>query len=71
MSAEVTTALIGAVEFGESGARLVGLAWLVLAFGFVIAAYGVWRGEPWALGLTGSLAVVSLLVCILGLPIRC
>ncbi len=32
------------------------------------AGYGVWRGEPWALALTGVLAAVSLVICVLGLP---
>lgn len=63
-----TTALNGALEIGDSGARLIGLVWLALAIGFVAAGYGVWRGEPWALALTGVLAVVSLVVCVLGLP---
>ena len=63
-----TTALNGALEVGDSGARLIGLVWLALAIGFVAAGYGVWRGEPWALALTGVLAAVSLVVCVLGLP---
>jgi len=63
-----TTVLNGALEVGGSGARLIGLVWLALAIGFVAAGYGVWRGEPWALALTGILAAVSLVVCILGLP---
>jgi hypothetical protein len=63
-----TTALNGALEIGDSGARLIGLVWLALAIGFVAADYGVWRGESWALGLTGVLAGVSLVLCVLGLP---
>ncbi len=56
------------MEIGDSGARLIGLVWLVLRFGVVVAGYGVWRGEPWALALTGVLAIVALVVCILRLP---
>ncbi len=63
-----TTALNGTLEIGEFGGRFVGLVWLALAIGFVVAGYGVWRRQPWALALTGILAVVSLLVCVLGLP---
>ena len=63
-----TTALNGALEIGDSGVRLVGLVWLGLAVGFAAAGYGIWRGEPWALALTGVLAIVSLVVCVLGLP---
>ena len=63
-----TTALGGAIALGELGARLVGIAWLVLAIGFVIAAVAAARGAPWARVLTGILAVASLLVCVHGLP---
>ena len=42
--------------------------WLGLTIGFLAAGYGVWRHEPWAVGLTGVLAIVSLTVCLLGLP---
>ena len=44
------------------------LVWLGLTFGFLVAGYGIWRGERWAVGLTGVLAIVSLVVCALGLP---
>lgn len=63
-----TTALSGAVDIGDAGVRLIGLLWLGLAVGFAAAAYGVWRGERWAAGLAGVLAIVSLVVCVLGLP---
>jgi peptidoglycan/LPS O-acetylase OafA/YrhL len=48
--------------------RLIGLVWLGLTFGFLAAAYGVGRRKPWAVGLTGVLAIVSLIVCVAGLP---
>ena len=63
-----TTVLAGAVELGELGSRAVGLAWLALAVGFLIAAIGIWRNGSWALAATGALAVGSLIVCVLGLP---
>jgi hypothetical protein len=63
-----TTALGGAVQLGEAGAAIVGLAWLVIAAGFVVAAAGTWRRRAWAVGLTASLAIASLVVCALGLP---
>jgi hypothetical protein len=63
-----TTALNGTLEIGDGGARLVGLLWLALAVGFVVAGYGVWRGKPWAPALTGVLAAASLVICVLGLP---
>jgi hypothetical protein len=39
-----------------------------LTFGLLAAGYAVWRGKLWALGLTGVLATVSLIVCVAGLP---
>jgi hypothetical protein len=63
-----TTALDGAIALGDAGARAVGVVWLACAVGFVIAGFGIWRGESWALPLTASLAVVSIVVCALGLP---
>jgi hypothetical protein len=63
-----TTALGGNVELGTTGAQVVGLAWLAIAVGFVVAAIGVWRRSAWALGLTAALATASLVVCVLGLP---
>lgn len=63
-----TSALNGALELGDPGARLVGLAWLVLAIAFVVAAVAVWRRARWAAPTVGALAVASLAVCALGLP---
>ena len=63
-----TTVLNGALDVGDAGVRVVGLVWLGLSAGFLAAGYGVWRGKRWAVGLTGVLAVVSLVVCLLGLP---
>lgn len=63
-----TTALAGSVELGTTGAQVVGLAWLLIAVGFVVAAIGAWRRAAWALGLTAGLAIASLVVCVLGLP---
>jgi hypothetical protein len=63
-----TTILGGAQDVGDAGVRLIGLVWLGLTLGFLTAGYGVWRGKPWAVGLTGVLASASLIVCIVGLP---
>ena len=63
-----TSALDGAVALGEPGVRLVGVAWLVLAVGFVVAGIATWRRAAWAARLTAVLAVGSIVVCVLGLP---
>jgi hypothetical protein len=63
-----TTILSGAQEVGDAGVRLIGLVWLGLTLSFLAAASAVWRGKPWAVVLTGVLAIASLIVCIVGLP---
>jgi hypothetical protein len=63
-----TTVFGGALDVGDAGARFIGLVWLGLTFGFLAAGYGIWRRTRWAVGLTAVLAVVSLVVCLLGLP---
>ncbi len=63
-----TTALGGAVALGEPAVRMVGVVWLVLAIGFVVAGVGAWRGNRWTVPLTAMLAIVSIAVCALGLP---
>ncbi len=63
-----TRALNGSLPVGDTGARLIGLVWLALAVGFVVAALAIRRGRPWALPTTAGMAAVSLVVCVLGLP---
>jgi hypothetical protein len=63
-----TTALNGLVELGEAGSLVLGVTWLLLAVGFVVAGVGLWRGRAWASSLTAGLAIASIGVCVLGLP---
>jgi hypothetical protein len=63
-----TSAFGGLADFGGVGVRLVGVVWLVCAVGFVVAGVGIVRRAAWALPLTAVLAVVSLVVCLMGLP---
>jgi hypothetical protein len=63
-----TTVLGGAFDIGDVGVRAMGLVWLGLTFGFLAGAHAVWREKPWAVGLSGVLAVVSLIACVAGLP---
>ena len=62
------TALGGLAELGDVGTRMVGVAWLVCAVGFVVAGVGIARRSPWARRLTVSLAAVSIVLCVLALP---
>lgn len=61
------TDVLGA-DLGATGMRVVGVVWLVLAVGFVVAGVGVVRRAAWALPLTAGLAALSLVVCLLALP---
>jgi hypothetical protein len=63
-----TTTAGGLADLGDVGVRLVGAVWLVCALGFVVAGVGIGRRAPWSLPLTAVLAVVSLVVCLIGLP---
>jgi hypothetical protein len=63
-----TTAFGGALSVGDGGARVIGLAWLALAAGFVIAGIALFRNVGWALPLAAALALGSLAVCAMGLP---
>jgi hypothetical protein len=63
-----TSAAWDAVELGEAGYKLVGVAWLVVATAFVVAAVGLWSSRPWAWTLTTGAALASLPLCILGSP---
>ncbi len=63
-----TTLLAGLVDVGPAGIRAVGALWLLVAAGFVLAGFGVWRGEPWAVGVAAGLALGSLVLCVFGLP---
>ena len=63
-----TTVLDGTADLGEIGVRVVGIIWLACAIGFIVAAVGLVRRTTWALPLTAILAIVSLVVCVVGLP---
>ncbi len=63
-----TTAFNGAVEIGDGGARVVGIAWLIGVAVFLVAAWGLWRNTAWALRGALVAAAVSAVICAAGLP---
>ena len=63
-----TTLLAGGLNVGDTGMRAVGLLWLLLALGFVVAGGGVVTGQSWWRMLALGVTVLSLVVTILGLP---
>lgn len=63
-----TNVLQGNVDLGAAGTALLGLAWLGVCVGFLVAALGLLRRSAWALTLTAWLASGSLILCGLWLP---
>lgn len=49
-------------------ARLLGVAWLVVAVGFVLAGVGLARGRGWGGPAAGLLALASIALCATLLP---
>jgi hypothetical protein len=63
-----TTALGGALVLGDTGARAVGVLWLVAAVAFVVAALAAWRRRSWTPALCLAAAIGSSVLCALALP---
>jgi len=63
-----TTILSGALDIGATGARLLGLVWLLAAIGFVIAGIAVLGRYPDWQTLTLIVTILSLALTILGWP---
>jgi hypothetical protein len=65
--AERTTVIGGALDVGEGGAKVLGIAWLILAAGFVASGAALmsgWENTVWIV----RLAALSLVLCIVGWP---
>lgn len=63
-----TTVLNGRLDLGDAGIRAIGVSWLLLAVGFWVASAGAIANRPWWVPAAASLAVGSLLLCVLGWP---
>jgi hypothetical protein len=63
-----TTILNGRIDLGSGGIRMLGLIWLALAVGFVLAALGSWLGFGGWVRAAAVLAIVSLALSVLGWP---
>ena len=63
-----TRALWGALDLGDTGARILGLGYLALIIPFFVAAYGIVRRTRWSLPLTAVTAGLSAVICALGSP---
>ena len=63
-----TTLLAGTFDVGDIGIRMVGLLWLIAGVAFLATAVGVFASSPWWRTASLSLAIASLVLCVLGLP---
>lgn len=63
-----TTLLGGRVDVGVTGARAMGVVWLLTGLTFVVAAAGLWTARPWWSQLTAGVVIVSLALSLLAWP---
>jgi len=63
-----TTLLFGRVDLGDA-IRWVGLLWLACAIAFVVAGGAFIFRVPWRLTFTAVVACVSLILCVVSLPV--
>ena len=63
-----TTALAGSYDFGDAGARAVGVLWLLAAVAFWATAAGAALDTPWWPTLALGAALASLMLCAIGWP---
>jgi hypothetical protein len=64
---ERTTVLNGALDVGETGAKVIGILWLALALGFFAAGAAILTGR-WDPVWMVRLAALSLVFCVIGWP---
>ena len=63
-----TTVLSGHLDLGDVGIRAVGVVWLVVAGGFLLAAIGAFAASTWWVPTALGVAVSSLLLTSTELP---
>ena len=63
-----TTVFAGRVDLGDVGIRAVGLVWLFVAIGFLLAAIGAVAGSAWWVPVALGIAASSLLLSFAELP---
>lgn len=62
-----TTLLMGKLDVGDVGIRVVGVFWLAAGLAFIAAAAASFAGFPWWYPLTQYGTAFSLILCVLGL----
>lgn len=63
-----TTVLNGLIDVGHTGARVVGILWLVIAFACVLGGSALWEGAAWGASFTTAVLFCSLALCLTALP---
>jgi hypothetical protein len=63
-----TKVLMGKVNLGYVGIRLLGLVWLIVMVMYIVAGIAVFSMPDWWLNLTLLATGLSMVLCILGLP---
>ncbi len=63
-----TTLLLGKIDVGNIGIRVIGIVWLIAAIACIIVAIGSWTNATWWLSTVLYVAIFSLVLCIFGLP---
>lgn len=63
-----TTVLAGIADPGPTGARVLGIAWLIVAFAFLSVGVGLLVHAPWWYPVALVAVVSSVALCVLGWP---
>ena len=63
-----TTVLNGLIDVGHTGARVVGILWLLTALACVVAGSALWEGAAWSASFTISVLFCSLALCLTAMP---
>ena len=63
-----TTLMNGSLDIGDTGIRIVGIFWLIIALAFSLSSYLLITHNPIWLIFTLVITLVSFLFCILGWP---
>ena len=63
-----TRVLMGRIDLGYVGIRLLGIVWLVVMVMFIVAGIAAFSMPDWWFNLTLAATGLSMVLCILGLP---
>jgi len=64
-----TKLFFGKLDAGNAGIRIIGLIWLIIAFAYVFAGYGILTSKDWWITATIIITAFSFIFCMVSLPI--